>query len=60
MLKEFRPGQSGSGTRNPNYHGDAWFDEVEFISVTDPVARTTSLLTGDVDYIDRVDVKTLN
>jgi len=47
-------------TRNPNYwkEGRAHFDEVEMLSVIDPAARTNALTTGEVDVMDRVDLKT--
>ena len=54
----FKPGISGSAKRHANYHGEAWFDEIEILSVLDVAARTNALISGDVDYIDRVDLKT--
>jgi peptide/nickel transport system substrate-binding protein len=60
ILDRFEPGVTGTGKRNPNYYRDTWFDEVEIGSVPDPAARHAALLTGDVDYIDRVDLKTLD
>ncbi|TIR11950.1 MAG: peptide ABC transporter substrate-binding protein, partial [Mesorhizobium sp.] len=59
VLNKFVPGVNASMTRNPNYHGTAWFDEVEVLSILDPVARQNALATGEIDYMDRVDVKTL-
>lgn len=49
-------------TRNPNYWkaGRGHFDEVEILSVVDVAARTSALKTGDVDVIDRVDLKTVH
>jgi peptide/nickel transport system substrate-binding protein len=60
MLHKFQPGVATSMKRNPNYHRKAWFDEVEILSVVDPVARTSALLSGEVDYIDSCDPKTLH
>jgi peptide/nickel transport system substrate-binding protein len=47
-------------TRNPNFfkEGQAFFDEAEVLSIIDVNARTSALTTGEVDVIDRVDLKT--
>lgn len=37
-----------------------YFEEVEILSVTDVTARTNALMTGDVHFIDRCDLKTLD
>ena len=60
VLKDFDPGVRCFMTRNPNYwkEGRAHFDEVEMLSVIDPAARTNALTTGEVDVMDRVDLKT--
>jgi peptide/nickel transport system substrate-binding protein len=58
-LEEFRPGQTMRAKRNPNYFRDTWFDEVEIISLIDPTARTNALISGDIDYIDRCEAKSL-
>lgn len=36
----------------------AWFESVDSLSLKDPNARTTALVTGDAHCIDRVDLKT--
>ena len=48
--------------RNPNYwkEGRAHFDEVELISIIDPTARQNALMNGEIDAMDRVDLKTIN
>ena len=48
--------------RNPNYHkpDKPYFDEVTFLTISDVAARTTALLSGDVDWIGRCDLKTLD
>lgn len=56
----FEPGVKGSGKRFANYHGETWFDEVEVLSVIDVTARISALTSGQVDYIDRADPKTLS
>ncbi|WP_455374499.1 ABC transporter substrate-binding protein [Limibacillus halophilus] len=61
IIKEWEPGVRAFCTRNPNYHKSdaAHFDEVELISIVDVAARTNALTTGEVDAIDRVDLKTV-
>ena len=58
VMTAFNPGVSGSAKRFANYHGEAWFDEVEILVVLDVAARTNVLTSGEVHYIDRVDLKT--
>jgi peptide/nickel transport system substrate-binding protein len=60
VLKHFEPGVSISAERFPNYFGESWFDSVEMLSVVDVAARTNAYLTGEVHYIDRVDLKTVD
>jgi peptide/nickel transport system substrate-binding protein len=47
--------------RNPNYWkaGRAHFDEAELVALLDPAARMNAIVTGEVDAIDRVDLKAL-
>jgi peptide/nickel transport system substrate-binding protein len=59
VLQEFKPGVRALLKRNPNYYRDTWFDEVEILSVADATARTSALLSGQVDYMDRCDLKTI-
>src|SRR5882724_3965262 len=58
----WEPGVRASLKRNPNYHkeGKPYFDEVEFLSIADVAARTNALNAGEVDWIGRADLKTLN
>jgi len=62
VLESYEPGVRVSGKRNPNYHKSdaAWFDSVEILSVVDVAARTNALLSGEVQYINRVDLKTID
>ena len=62
ILQSFEPGVKSVLKRNPNYwkEGAAHFDEVELISIIDPTARQTALMNGDIDAMDRVDLKTIN
>jgi peptide/nickel transport system substrate-binding protein len=58
----WEPGVRASLKRNPNYHkeGKPYFDEVEFLTIADVAARTNALNAGEVDWIGRADLKTLN
>jgi len=62
MLVSHEPGVRALTKRNPNYwkKGRAHFDEVETISIADYSARTNALKTGQVDLINRCDVKTVH
>ncbi|WP_112321162.1 ABC transporter substrate-binding protein [Oceanibium sediminis] len=61
IVQSFEPGVRASLSRNPNYwkEGRAHFDGIEILSVLDPAARQAALMTGDVDVIDQVDLKTV-
>ena len=60
-IDRFEPGVGISYKRHDGWHGEgAYFDAVEFIQLNDPNARQTALLTGDVDSITSVDLKTLS
>ena len=61
ILKNEQPGQRYEFERNPNYwkDGAAHADSIELHSITDPAARQNALITGEVDCIDRVELKTL-
>jgi peptide/nickel transport system substrate-binding protein len=61
VLNRFEPGVRASFTRNPNYwkEGAAHFDAVEFLSVLDTTARQNAIMSGDVDYADSMDPKTV-
>ncbi len=61
VLKSVDFGVQASFERNPNHWRDdvAFFDSIEMISLIDLNARTTALVSGDVDVIDRLDLKTV-
>ncbi len=48
--------------RNPQYwkHGRAHFEDVELIHIADIAARMNAIITGQVDLIERPDLKTLH
>lgn len=61
VLEEFKPGTTVKLRRNPNYFkGDerAHFEQVELINIADTTSRQNALITGEVDAIGRVDIKT--
>ena len=61
-LVDYEPGVRLLAKRNPNYWkaGRAHFDEVEVIGVGDISARTNALRTGEVDLMNRCDLKTVH
>ncbi len=61
-LIEFDPGVIARFARNENDWTDerGYFDSIEMISLIDPNARTSALISGDVNAIDRVDLKTVD
>jgi len=47
--------------RHEDWHLDgAWFDEVTITVLNDPNARQTALVTGDVDAVTQLELKTLS
>ena len=59
-LESYEPGVRTTLKRNPNYYksGAGHFDECEIITIADVAARTNALSTGEIDTMDRVDLKT--
>ena len=61
-IKTFDPGVRIDLER----HGDYWdsgrghFDAIQMLTIVDPAARTNAVITGEVDAIDRVDLKTVH
>ena len=62
VLKSFEPGIATRLARNPNYfkNNKPYLDEVEFITLTDPTARLNALLSGEVDFIRDVEIRSLS
>lgn len=62
IFVNFEPGVSAKLKKNPNYFksGKPYFDEVEFLAIPDVAARMSAISTGEVDYIGRADLKTLD
>jgi len=60
-LKSFEPGVRMALERNPGYWktGRAHFDAAELLAISDGAARVNALITGQVDVINKVDLKTV-
>lgn len=61
VLEKFEPGIRMTANRNANYWktDHAWFDSIQFLSIVDVAARTNALVTGQIDAMNRCDLKTL-
>lgn len=62
ILQSYKPGVRALTKKNPNYFktGQPYFDEVETIGIADGNARTNALITGQVDYMNRCELKTVH
>jgi len=62
VLDSFNPGVRTFTQRNPNYwkEGRAHFDEVETLFVADVTARTNALIAGEIDAMNKADLKTVD
>ncbi|MNO56289.1 Heme-binding protein A precursor [compost metagenome] len=60
-IKAFEPGVRMALERNPNYWkpGRAHFASAELLGIADGAARINALVTGQVDVINKVDLKTV-
>lgn len=60
-IASFEPGVRAALKKNGNYWkaGRGHFDEVELMSIVDVSARTNALVGGDIDVMDRCDLKTV-
>ncbi|MEQ8444215.1 MAG: ABC transporter substrate-binding protein [Alphaproteobacteria bacterium] len=60
-IRDWQFGIGGILERHDGWHREgAYFDEIEVTILNDPNARQTALVTGDVDAITSVDLKTLS
>ena len=60
-MESYEPGVAVSLKRHEGWHREgAYFDRIEMLQLNDPNARTTALITGEVDSITSVDLKTMN
>jgi peptide/nickel transport system substrate-binding protein len=62
VLERFEPGVTSTFKKNPNYFkpDKGWFDTVECLAIIDVAARTNALNAGEIHYMDRCDLKTLD
>jgi peptide/nickel transport system substrate-binding protein len=62
ILKSYEPGVRCFAVRNPNYFKEnrAYFDEVETLGIADVNARTNALKTGEIDVMNRCELKTVH
>ena len=59
-IVDHKPGIATTLVRHDGWHREgAYFDEIEMLALNDPNARQTALITGDVDAITSVDLKTM-
>lgn len=60
-IKEFLPGVRSVHVRNDDYWGEGgpYVEEIEIFGITDTVARTNALLSGDVQVVGNLDVKAI-
>lgn len=61
-VKSFEPGVRIDFERNENFFRSdrAHFDTIEALVIGDATARQAALMSGDIDVMDRVDLKTVN
>jgi peptide/nickel transport system substrate-binding protein len=61
-VKSFEPGVTTQLVRNERYWkaGRGHFDSAEVLSIKDVAARTNALTTGQIDAMDRCDLKTVH
>ena len=61
-MQEFEPGVRAHVKRFPNFWkaGRAHFDEIRFLGIADVAARTSALTTGEIDAMNRCDLKTVH
>ena len=59
-VASFEPGLVANLERFANYHKSdrAWFDSIEIRVIADTTARQNALKTGELDVVDRIDLKT--
>lgn len=62
VLEKFDPGVSASFTKYPKYFRNdrGWFERVEFLSIKDVTARSNALMSGEIDYMDECDLRTID
>src|SRR5687768_4302164 len=61
-VKEFKPGVRSIAVRNENYWktGRPYLDEIEFVGISDEIARVNALLAGELDLIVQVNPRSVD
>ena len=61
-INKFEPGVRLDLDKYAGYwdSGRGHFEQIQMITIVDPAARTNAIITGEVDAIDRVDLKTVH
>ncbi|MFT5390892.1 MAG: peptide/nickel transport system substrate-binding protein [Gammaproteobacteria bacterium] len=60
-ITNHKPGVGTDLVRHDGWHGEgAYFDAIKITVLNDPNARQTALVTGDVDAVTQLDLKTLS
>lgn len=62
VVESYEPGVKMTFKKFPNFFRSDYghFDSVEVLTIADVAARTNALTTGEVDAIDRLDIKTMH
>jgi peptide/nickel transport system substrate-binding protein len=62
VLESFEPGVRAVTHRQPNYWktGNAWVDTIQTLAIADAQARTSGLLSGQLDAINQLDPRTVD
>jgi len=62
VVQNYEPGVNAKLKKHANYWRTDYghFDSAEVLTIADVAARTNALTTGEVDAIDRLDIKTLH
>ncbi len=60
IMDKWEPGVRATAKKNPNYHRTTYFDDMTMTVIADVAARTNALTSGEVDFIDRCDLKTVD
>jgi peptide/nickel transport system substrate-binding protein len=60
VITSFVPGEKLIAERNPNYFKDSWFDAIEMLVIPEIAARTNAFMSGEVHFMDRVDLRTID
>ena len=62
VLESYEPGVRAVTHKQPNYWktGNAWVDSIQTLGIADASARTSGLMSGQLDAINRLDPRTVD